>query len=72
METIVENDIWYVKPLELPDAENYISDIYNITFAATGSVSAWKSNLFLMKRVNSLLMQSSYSNLVIMIVLFIL
>ena len=46
METIAENDIWYVKPLELPDAEKYISDIYNITFAATGSVHAWKSNLF--------------------------
>ena len=46
METIAVNDIWYIKPLKLPNAEKYISDISNITFAATGFVHAWESNLF--------------------------
>ena len=46
METITACDIWHIKPLELPGAEKYISDIYNITFASTGFVHAQESNLF--------------------------
>ena len=46
METITEGSIWHIKPMELPDAEKYISDIYNITFASTGFVHAQESNLF--------------------------
>ena len=46
METITAHSMWYIKPLELPDAEKYICDIDNIAFASTGFVHAWESNLF--------------------------
>lgn len=38
METITIHDNWYVKPLELCNAEKYIEDINNISFAATGFI----------------------------------
>ena len=46
METITAHSMWYIKPLELHDAEKYICDIDNIAFASTGFVHAWESNLF--------------------------
>ena len=46
METITIHDNWYIKPLELCNAEKYIEDINNISFAATGFIHTWESNLF--------------------------
>lgn len=46
METITLHNNWYIKALELPHAEEYISDINNISFATTGFIHAWESNLF--------------------------
>ena len=46
MDTIKTHDSWYIKPLELCNAEKYIMDINNISFAATGFIHAWESNLF--------------------------
>ena len=46
MENIVIQDNWYIKPLELPNVEKFVSDINNISFATTGFVHAWESNLF--------------------------
>lgn len=46
METITIHDNWYVKPLELCNAEKYIEDINNISFATTGFIHTWESNLF--------------------------
>lgn len=46
METITLHDNWYVKPIELPNAEEYVMDIYNISQANTGFVHAWDANLF--------------------------
>ena len=42
----VIHDNWYINPIELPNAEEYISDINNISFATTGFIHAWESNLF--------------------------
>lgn len=46
MENIVTQNNWYIKPLELPNVEKFVCDINNISFATTGFVHAWKSNLF--------------------------
>ena len=46
MEAITIHDNWYIKPLELCNAEKYIEDINNISFATTGFIHAWESNLF--------------------------
>ena len=46
MENIKIQDNWYIKPLELPNVEKFVSDINNISFATTGFVHAWESNLF--------------------------
>lgn len=46
MENIAIQDNWYIKPLELPNVEKFVSDINNISFATTGFVHAWESNLF--------------------------
>ena len=46
MENIKIQDNWYIKPLELCNAEKYIVDINNISLATTGFVHAWESNLF--------------------------
>lgn len=46
MGTITIHDNWYIKPLELCNAEKYIEDINNISFAATGFIHTWESNLF--------------------------
>lgn len=46
MGTITIHDNWYIKPLELCNAEKYIVDINNISLATTGFVHAWESNLF--------------------------
>jgi len=46
METITIQDNWYIKPLELPNMEKFVRDINNISFATTGFVHAWESNLF--------------------------
>ncbi len=46
MENIKIQDNWYIKPLELPDVEKFVSNINNISFATTGFVHAWESNLF--------------------------
>lgn len=46
MNTIIEHQMWHVKPLEFPNAEEYVADIYDITQASTGFVHAWESNLF--------------------------
>ena len=46
MDTIKTHDSWYIKPLELCNAEKYIMDINKISFAATGFIHAWESNLF--------------------------
>lgn len=46
MENIVIQDNWYIKPLELPNVEKFVSDINNISFATTGFVHVWESNLF--------------------------
>lgn len=40
------HDNWYIKPLELPNVEKFVCDINNISFATTGFVHAWESNLF--------------------------
>ena len=40
------HDNWYIKPIELPNADKYIFDLYNIALANTGFVHAWDSNLF--------------------------
>lgn len=45
MENIVHNN-WYVNPIELPNADDYVMDIYNISQANTGFIHAWDSNLF--------------------------
>lgn len=46
MENIKIQDNWYITPLELPNVEKFVSDINNISFATTGFVHAWESNLF--------------------------
>lgn len=46
MEQFTAYSNWYVKPLELPNAEEYINDINNISFATTGFIHALESNLF--------------------------
>lgn len=46
MENIAIQDNWYIKPLELPNVEKFVRDINNISFATTGFVHAWESNLF--------------------------
>lgn len=46
MENIKIQDNWYIKPLELPNVEKFVRDINNISFATTGFVHAWESNLF--------------------------
>lgn len=45
MEKIV-HDNWYVNPIGLPNADDYVMDIYNISQAYTGFIHAWDSNLF--------------------------
>lgn len=45
MENIVHNN-WYVNPIELLNADDYVMDIYNISQANTGFIHAWDSNLF--------------------------
>ena len=46
MENIKIQDNWYIKPLELPNVEKFVRDINNISFATTGFVHTWESNLF--------------------------
>ena len=46
MEDFTFHDNWYIQPIEFPNADDYIFDIYNITLANTGFVHAWESNLF--------------------------
>ena len=46
MENIKIQDNWYIKPLELPNVDKFVRDINNISFATTGFVHAWESNLF--------------------------
>ena len=46
METTTIQDNWYIKPLKLPNVEKFVSDINIISFATTGFVHAWESNLF--------------------------
>ena len=70
MDTIKTHDSWYIKPLELCNAEKYIMDINNISFAATGFIHAWESNLFFEKHVSFLLTLLDSSYVVITTVLF--
>lgn len=42
----ITHDNWYINPIELPNADEYIFDLYNISLANTGFVHAWESNLF--------------------------
>lgn len=46
METITLHDNWYINPIEFPNADDYVMDIYNISQANTGFIHAWDSNLF--------------------------
>ena len=46
METSIERHNWYVKPIGIPNADGYITDLNNISLAVTGFVHAWESNLF--------------------------
>ena len=45
MENLVYHN-WYINPIEFPNADDYVMDIYNISQANTGFVHAWDSNLF--------------------------
>ena len=40
------HDNWYINPIEFPNADDYVMDIYNISQANTGFIHAWDSNLF--------------------------
>lgn len=46
MNTFTAHGNWYIKPIELPNADEYLFDLYNISLANTGFVHAWDSNLF--------------------------
>ena len=70
METITIHDNWYIKPLELCNAEKYIEDINNISFAATGLYTRGNLICFLKKHANFLLTQLDFSYEVITTVLF--
>ena len=39
-------DNWCIKPIELPNAEEYLYDLYNISHASTGLIHAWDSNFY--------------------------
>lgn len=45
MEKVI-HDNWYINPIEFPNADDYVIDIYNISQAKTGFIHAWDSNLF--------------------------
>ncbi|MBR5688702.1 MAG: hypothetical protein IKX36_12220 [Prevotella sp.] len=45
MEKVI-HDNWYINPIEFPNADDYVMDIYNISQANTGFIHAWDSNLF--------------------------
>ncbi|MBQ7237584.1 MAG: hypothetical protein IJS20_02210 [Bacteroidales bacterium] len=46
MKTYTIVDQWAIKTFDLPNAEEYLQDINNISLATTGFINAWESNLF--------------------------
>lgn len=46
MDTFTAHGNWYIKPIKLSNADQYLFDLYNISLADTGFFHAWESNLF--------------------------
>lgn len=46
MNAVENRGNFYIQPIDFPNAEEYICDIYNILQANTGFIYAWESNLF--------------------------